>query len=184
LIKEASILYAKKSCLHESLKLIRLMKNYELRRNLLLNICYTLQNEGPIENTFVYLDELFKVLNTETDAGSDFFRILGKIGGKNINEIAQSQLRKTPEHLKPQALQNLIKGIAERGNYYEALQYLPDYISSSKELSLYNEILKAEIIKRENKNATNATYGNWNDAAFFKLDLSSEGTNLENASLD
>lgn len=184
LIKEASILYAKKSCLHESLKLIRLIKNYELRRNLLLNICYTLQNEGPIENTFVYINELFKVLNTETDAGSDFFRILGKIGGKNINEIAQSQLRKTPEHLKPQALQNLIKGIAERGNYYEALQYLPDYISESKELSLYNEILKAEIIKRENKNAKNATSGNWNDAAFFKLDLSAEGTNLGNVSLD
>lgn len=182
--KEAIIQFAVNGCFKESLELLSLLKEHYEKQNLLIEICYTLQTEGPIENTYIYLDKLLEGATRETGTGSGLFRILGKIGGKEINGIAQTKLRKTPELLKPKALQNLIKGIAERGNYYEALQYLPDYISSSKELSLYNEILKAEIIKRENKNAKNATSGNWNDAAFFKLDLSTEGTSLGNVSLD
>lgn len=183
-LKQATMQMSLHGFANETLLLLELINDNAKRTNILLEICNELQTKGPIENTFIYLDKLLDGLNHETKIGMGLFRVLGKIGGKEINQIAQSQLRKTPESLKPQALQNLIKGIAERGNYYEALQYLPDYISSSKELSLYNEILKAEIVKRENKNATNATYGNWNDAAFFKLDLNSEGTNLENVSLD
>ena len=132
-----------------------------------------------------YLDKLLEGSTRETAAGMGLFRVLGKIGGKEINAIAQTKLRKTPELLKPKALQNLIKGVAERGNYYEALQYMPEYISESKELSLYNEILKAEILKRENKTAKNAYKGNWNDAAFFELDLGTKnGSDLQFNSLD
>lgn len=180
---------AKQMSLHgfpkESLQLLNVIKDNAERRDILLEICNTLQTEGPIENTFIYLDKLLEDASRETGAGMGLFRVLGKIGGKEINAIAQTKLRKTPELLKPKALQNLIKGVAERGNYYEALQYMPEYISESKELSLYNEILKAEILKRENKTAKNAYKGNWNDAAFFELDLGTKnGSDLQFNSLD
>ncbi|MBK9671801.1 MAG: hypothetical protein IPO70_06005 [Bacteroidetes bacterium] len=184
-LKEVIQSYAVNGCIKESINLLQFVTDKTEKQDLLLEICNTLQTEGPIENTFVYLDKLLEGSTRETAAGMGLFRVLGKIGGKEINAIAQTKLRKTPELLKPKALQNLIKGVAERGNYYEALQYMPEYISESKELSLYNEILKAEILKRENKTAKNAYKGNWNDAAFFELDLGTKnGSDLQFNSLD
>lgn len=176
LIKEASISFAKNSGLKESLGILSLIKDNAERKDVLLEICYILQTEGSIENTFVYLDKVFQGSTRETGAGRGLFRVLGKIGGNKVSTLAQEQLRKTPETLKPKALQNFIKGIAERGSYYEALQYMPEYISESKELSLYNEILKSEILKSENKTSKNAYMGNWNDASFYEL---SQNDNLD-----
>ncbi len=130
-----------------------------------------LRKPGDGKITFVYLDQLFDLLKVDMDKLSNMklYMTLGRIGGKEINRLAQMQLRKTTEIMKPQALQNLIQGVAERGSYYEALQYMPEYISESTELGLYNEMLKAEILKNENKNYKNCFKGNWNDAAFYKL---------------
>lgn len=152
----------------EALQLLKLVPENSEKIDLLINICYALQTEGAIEDTFVYLDQLFDIPKKDKLSNISLFRALGIIGGKEINGLAQLQLRKTTEIMKPQALQNLIQGVAERGSYYEALQYMPEYISESTELGLYNGLLKAEILKNENKTFKDCFKGNWNDAAFYK----------------
>ncbi|HRH02813.1 MAG TPA: hypothetical protein PLN13_10755 [Bacteroidia bacterium] len=176
-LHEAAVYFALQGYLKESLLLIDFIHEEVDKKNTLIDICYQLQYDGPIENTFSYLEKMLAINKIDSKIGMSLFRIMGNIGGNQLMNLTSKLLRKTPETLKPLAIQNLIIGIAERGSYYEALQYNYGYFSESKELSIYNILLKSEIMKHENKAPSRmkhipkkqANSGSWNDADYYKF---------------
>lgn len=149
---------ALKGYLDESFGLINTIQESEYKRNLLIDIAYELQSTGPVENTFVYLDSVFK--NNDIDKkpkfGLKLIQVLAMVGSQNSFDLATLLMKDVNELAKPTALQNYVKGVAFNGFYYQALQAIPEYVSSNKELNLYNSILEVEIQKRSTQNTEEA----------------------------
>lgn len=141
--------------LEESFEIINALKG-PVKRNLLIEIAYTLQEKGPVENSFIYLDSLFK--NNDIDGkpkfGMNLLTILGMVGSQDAFDLSMKLIKDMPELFKPKAMSNFIKGVAynsTNGYYYKAVGYIPPTVSTNKELQLYNEILQTEIAKRSKK---------------------------------
>jgi hypothetical protein len=154
-----------------SLRLLNLVKTAPEKNRMLLKICYELQKGEGIENTFLYLNELFKSNSYDNKIGMSLYRVLGKIGGVAIERLTKQKYRNTAELIKPKALNNWVTGTAENGNYYKAKKLIPENVSETKELILINQILKTDIIDKSKKLSENAWKGNWNDGRYFDLDL-------------
>lgn len=121
----------------------------------ILEKTYKMKEKIPIEYSLLYLDEFYKSKNSDlkTFVGLKILKVLGMVGSQQMYDLAFSMLKETPELLKPRAFINFIKGIIHNGNYYIATQYIPEYISSSKELQLYNEILHHYITSEKLDNS-------------------------------
>jgi hypothetical protein len=63
--------------------------------------------------------------------------------------MAMILLKDKSDNIKPSCLNHFIDGKAQNGNYYQATTFIPDYVSSSSQLSLYTTILKNEVKKRK-----------------------------------
>jgi len=125
-----------------------------IRRNLLIDISYSLQKKGPVENSFIYLDSLFKEndIDGKPKFGMKLLYVLGMVGSQDAFDLGIKLIKDIPESEKPIAMDNFIRGVAYNGFYYKAVeQYIPETVSSNKELQLYNEILQTEIEKKNNK---------------------------------
>lgn len=133
--------------LDESFKVAKALVDKKNLRSTYMDIAYNLQEKGPIENTFIYLDSLYASIDQDQKMGMKLFRVLGMIGGGDIYQLATFQMKDIPEPLKPRALQNFIRGISYSGQYYKALTNFPEYISSSAEMDLWGEIMNAEANK-------------------------------------
>ena len=145
-------------------------ENYlNTKAKLFFEICNKIQEGENIEYTFYFLNELEKIIERKAEIAPAYFRLLGKIGGAEIENIAQNKLRNIPEFLKPKALDNWVLGTSEGGRYYKAKKLIPENASETKVLELMNQILQAEIIKVSNKNSKNSNNGNWDDANYFSL---------------
>ncbi len=146
---------AKNNYLKESFQVINSITDIERKRNLLVEIAYALQEKGPVENSFLYLDSLFK--NNDLDGKPQFdnklIKVLGMIGSKPMFELAVELTKDISEDKKPEALTNLIEGITYNGYYYKALTYIPDYMSTENEFHLHNIILQAEARARSKEKA-------------------------------
>lgn len=135
------------SCTKQAQTILNKLKAQYVKRNSLIKISNKLQQKGPIENTFVYLDSLFKFIDTKPKFGFMLFEVLGKIGSQSIYELAGNMIRDIDDKVKFFALKSFIRGVAYTGFYYKAWYYIPGYIASTNELELYNTILKTEIIR-------------------------------------
>ena len=138
--------------MEESFKIINLLKGFS-RRNLLIASAYALQEKGPVENSFVYLDSLF--YNNDMDGkpkfGMKLLRVLGMVGSQDAFDISMKLIKDIPESSKQKAMSNFIKGVAYNGFYHRAVKNIPETVSSNEELQLYNRILQTEITKNVKK---------------------------------
>ena len=131
-----------------SFKILNALINPWNKRNCLIDICYTLQKTGPVENTFVYLDSICRDIEKKPKFGMKLFRVMGMIGGQPLYYSSMNIYKAIDDKIKSRALNNFIGGIASAGFYYKAYSYIPKYISRGNELELYNEILHAELLKQ------------------------------------
>jgi hypothetical protein len=138
--------------LDESFVLINALNAPSDRRNLLIDIAYDLQSQGPVENSWVYLDSVFKDndIDKKPEFGMKLIKVLAMTGSNPGFNLATVLMKDVSELIKPYALRNYIAGIAFNKYYYHALKSIPEYISSNKELQLYNVILNREILDRRN----------------------------------
>jgi hypothetical protein len=146
----------------------------ELKAKAFLNLCLRLQTENISEYTFFILDKFNKENVPIEQIGPGYFRLLGNIGGSQIDKICRKTYRNVLENKKPQALKNWIIGTAERNEYYKAVILIPDDVSENSELDFLNQILKVEILKSEQKNQNNSSQGKWDDSDFFKYEFGRE----------
>jgi len=147
LAKELANHLALNGYLKESFLVLNLLSESSEKRNTLLDIAASLQKSGPVENTFIYLDSLFK--NNDLDGkpkfGLKLIRVLAMVGSQPTIELASEILEEVPGLLKQRGIRSLIIGIASNGFYYNATKAFPEYITSNKKMELYNTVLEAEI---------------------------------------
>ncbi len=177
--------------LNESFILINSKTNPINRRNLLTDIAFELQFKGPVENTFIYLDSVFKDndLDKQPKFGMKLLRILAMIGSNPMINMAKVLMKNVPELIKPKAMVNFIGGVAYNGYYYKAMNNIPEYVSSNKELQLYNEILETEIQNRIKQNKKQNKSSGWESIdkrahQFYGLDYEGAGGDVKFDSLD
>ena len=139
----------------ESFKLLTAMKDPWEKRNGIIDICYSLQSKGPVENTFVYLDSLFKEVEKKPKFGMKLFRVMGMVGSQEGYDISMDLFKEVDDLEKPRAIDNFINGIASDTLYYKAYTYIPEYLSRDNQLELYNEIIHAQVINNLKENKTN-----------------------------
>ena len=83
------------------------------------------------------------------------------IGSQGMFDISKKLIKDVKDQIKPRALVLFIRGVAYNGYYHKALHYIPDYVSSSNELELYTEIIKAEVQRQlKEKKRNNPKYYN------------------------
>jgi energy-coupling factor transporter ATP-binding protein EcfA2 len=145
-----------------------------LKGKIYLNLCHRIQTENLSEYTFLLLDKFNQEEISIEQIQPSYFRLLGNIGGSQIDKICRKTYRNVLENKKPQALKNWIIGTAERNEYYKAVKLIPDDVSENSELDLLNQILKVEILKAEQKNQNNSSQGKWDDSDFFKYEFGRE----------
>ena len=155
LMKQLAKNLAANNHLAESFKLLNAMKDPWEKRNGIIDICYSLQSKGPVENTFVYLDSLFKEVEKKPKFGMKLFRVMGMVGSQEGYDITMDLFKEVDDLEKPRAIDNFINGIASDTLYYNAYTYIPEYLSRDNQLELYNEIIHAQVINNLKENKTN-----------------------------
>ena len=157
LLKQLAKNLALNNRLADSFRFINSLKDPWERRNGMIDICYSLQETGPVENTFIYLDSLFKELEMKPKFGMKLFRVMGMTGSQAGYEITMNLYKDVEDLLKPRAIDNFIRGIAYDSLYYKAYTYIPEYLSRENQLEFYNEIVHAEVIRNLKDKKDNAS---------------------------
>lgn len=157
--------------LDESMTLLYALKEDYQRRNTLIDITYHLQTQGPIENTFIYLDSLYSDIDRNNKYGQKLFRAMGKIGSTEVINLANATIKNTNDYKKPSSYKNLIMGILEADNYYLAYTQIPKYVSLQKDLDYYSEFMHTKIVSKSIKDKGWYKVGNidnyiWTDYDF------------------
>jgi len=150
LIKNLAVNLAVNGKTNEALLLLDKMEPY-LRRNSVIDIAEALQKTGPVEKTYLYLDKFFDGLGPKTIYGMKVLRIIAATGSRQAYKYSAESMRDVRELVKPFAYINLIKGIIDSERYYEATQFMSDYVSSNKEMQVYNAMITHYIIKKMEK---------------------------------
>jgi hypothetical protein len=158
LIKTIAIHLANMGRMAHATRMIQAIQNPMQKRNALLTVIHKLAYSSYQERCFPFLDSLMQQIDKSPKFGLLLFDAMAKIGGDDMLKMATSLIKEVKDENKPRATSHFVKGFASNGNYYKALGYIPDYFSSSNELALKTEILKAEVFKRENKNAAKSFY--------------------------
>jgi hypothetical protein len=142
---------------HTNEALLIISKLYEpyYQRNTLIATALKLQYKGLKENSFVFLDTLFKSIEKNPKYGLKIFEVNAMIGGQPMLRLNTNLIKDVEDKRKPRGLALFVRGIAHNGYYFNALQNIPEYVSSSNELELYSEILLAEVWKRLNSKQNN-----------------------------
>jgi hypothetical protein len=92
----------------------------------------------------------------------EFFRLLGRTGGHNIENFALEQIREYPEMGKAILLQKYYLGLLESNRYFKAIKAIPEYTAKSGLLEKYATLILNEAIKNK-LSVDKGMHGNWND---------------------
>jgi energy-coupling factor transporter ATP-binding protein EcfA2 len=124
---------------------------YQKRNALIINID-SLQRSKKDAITMALMDSLINIhILKSSKFGNKLFEILGRLSTSSGDNMAMVLMKDKPDKAKPSCLNYFVKGKAQARQYYQATTFIPDYVSSSSQLSLYTTILKQEVIKRKNK---------------------------------
>jgi energy-coupling factor transporter ATP-binding protein EcfA2 len=108
--------------------------------------------------TFVYVDSIFSNLKNidfsqfngaAIDIRFRLLRLLTRIGSDKINQKANSLLKEIPEGDKPNALFEIMNGVADEGNFYRAYSSIPNRLTENEDLICRSFILYHAAKKKE-----------------------------------
>lgn len=159
-IAEQFAIYGK---IKQSTNLIYSFREGALRRNCLMDISYKLVQNGKVENSFIFLDSLYKEIDKEPKFGLRLLQVNAMIGGQEMHRLSTKLIKETDDRYKARAILMHVRGLVFNGYYYKAIMSIPDYISTSAELELYTEIMKGEIKTKVAKQNTYNYFWDYDD---------------------
>jgi len=126
------------------------------------------------EKAFIYLDSAFSE-REKVDEGSlgqfdyrfEMLKVLSEVGGESMNKYAMDILTEMIEFKKPGGVIELVSGIADEGNFYNAVEAIPNNMPMSNELLSYSVIL-AEGAKNQNRHKDPKYKGFWESWDHFR----------------
>ena len=114
-------------------------------------------------STFIFMDSALSKLEEDDFVNSPFFLeyrdkviyVLNKIGGEKTIDIGYRIFGTIPEARKFRATQSMVKGIAERGDYYTAMEVIPATLTEEQDLTCRTVILlqAAKQLERNNNSS-------------------------------
>lgn len=133
-------------------------------------------------NTFIYLDSAFSIsrdidftgIQPELDSRFNLITLLSRIGSDRINLKAMEILREIGEQQKDFAIQAMVVGIANEGNYYRARTSIPSTLTESQDLDCRSMIMLEACRKQDqiNGNTTWRAMDAWEDWIWNYVDYS------------
>lgn len=124
---------------------------FQKRNAMIVNID-SLQKGNKEAISVVLIDSLINVhVFKSSKFGNKLFEILGRLSTANGDNLAKVLMKDKSDKTKPDCLKFFVSGKAQKGFYYQATTFIPDYVSSSSQLSLYITLLRNEVIKRKIK---------------------------------
>jgi len=154
----------------QALKIIESLPDYQFKAyvySVLANYLYSHDKQAV---SFNYLDSAF-VNYSKLDPDAQFIRLdpkitlintLAGIGSQALDTKAKNMFIEMPEGIKDQGLASYILGIAYEGNYYRAIEAIPENGSSNAELNYYATILNEEANKNGDREGWEKLALNWN----------------------
>ena len=120
------------------------------KRNALIKNIDSLQRGKKDEISIVLMDSLLNShILKSSKFGNKLFEILGRLSTNMGDNMAMALMKDKSDNTKPSCLNYFVNGKAQSEKYYQATTFIPDYVSSSSQLSLYTTILKNELKKRK-----------------------------------
>ena len=132
-----------------ALYLIGQIKDKVASMNLYVSAATVVQEEGPVEQIFGYLDTLFIRKDKLGIPGGNLFYLLGAIGSRPMINIATEEIREIPDNQKSRSVQNLVRGVSRNSYYFISRDLIPEYFSTSSWTGINNEILYNELRERD-----------------------------------
>jgi hypothetical protein len=154
------------------LKVFKFIENASMgykKRNIFLVCIDSLQTGRRMKDDIVMtmMDSLVNgYISKKPRFGNKLFELLGRISTNGCDELAMKLMKDKSDKTKPACLNFFVRGIAFSGNYYKALNFIPEYISSASQLSLYTTILGNEVIVRNKKRSRYDLATNWEDSPY------------------
>jgi hypothetical protein len=105
--------------------------------------------------SFVYLDSVLSIskrinFNTaQLDSRIDILLLLTRLGGERLNNLALQILKDMPQNQKTNAIEDMVMGISEEGNYYRALTSIPPTLTEDADLFSRTLILMSDCRQKD-----------------------------------
>ena len=135
------------------------MPDYQHKTFVYSTIANHLYKHNNEADAFLYLDSAF-VNESKLDPDAQFYLLnpyislistLSGIGSQALNNKAKNLFVEMPAYIKDDGLSSYITGIAYEGNYYRAIEAIPQGGSSNMELQHYITILNEEANKNNER---------------------------------
>ena len=153
----------------EAMKAIESLPDYQYKAyiySVLANYLYTHEKQTT---AFIYLDSAFvneekldpNELDSDLNPHMILINTLAGIGSQALDNKAKSLFVEMSPNIKDEGLGQYISGIAYEGNYYRAVEAIPENGSSTQELFYYSDILNAEANKKGDRQGWETLARNW-----------------------
>jgi len=122
-----------------------------------MHLTHQLYNKGD-PYSFTYLDSVFSKMEKVDftlfngpvlDVRYRLTRLLGQIGSDRLNQRNREMMRQLAEGPKTLALNHMMLGVSQEGNYYRAITSIPDRLTEAEELACLTLILNQAAAKQE-----------------------------------
>ena len=140
LVSQLCIAFANKGMKQRVFEITKTMSDFQTR-NILISVIDALQESEHIEDTFIYLDSLFKYIDKKPKFGKKLYSVLGKIGGNQISSIAKNLLQNETQEAYSYEIYS--KAIMSTKKYYKALKSVPENLSDKSLIYIYSRMLCA-----------------------------------------
>jgi hypothetical protein len=132
-------------------------------------MCMKLSDHKLDAELIYFLNKAIKSQKEEhTHYSPEFFRLLGRMGGKSIQNFALNEIKNYPEIGKAVAISKYGLGLMEAGKYYQAKEFTPMLNSDGYHFEKCAIMLHVEAMRLQGIDALNPKDSRWNDASFFR----------------
>jgi hypothetical protein len=151
------------------------MNSYVSQQSILTRFCLSLDDSHMKAELIHFLRKALAIhKKTGEHLSPDFFRLLGRIGSKNIEEIAIREIKAYPESGKSMAISKYTLGLLEAGKYYQAMNFIPMFYSDENHLEKYALCLQIEAIKAFGLGAMKPKNKDWNVGHLYRYEYNAD----------
>jgi len=154
----------------EAMEAIESLPDYQYKTYIYSVLAKYLYSHEKQTTAFIYLDSAFvneeKLDPNELDFNLNphmiLINTLAGIGSQALDNKAKSLFVEMSPGFKDEGLGQYISGIAYEGNYYRAVEAIPENQSDGQVLFFYSDILNAEANKKGDRQGWEKLARNWN----------------------
>ena len=115
------------------------------RRNILIECIDTLQHHKMDQYALQLSDSLLNRYASKSHKfGNKLFEMLGRYSTNETDKLCMQLMKDKTDKSRPFCFEYFVKGKIYSGNYYNTIQQIPEYVSSTSLLKLYSCFLRQE----------------------------------------